>query len=793
MIITAKALLDRDPHPTDSEIRAAMDGNLCRCGTYDRFLRAVRRASGNPMPAPAYEQRIADDSSSSPSSPNLPSPLRRTPNLDDWVRVNEDGTITVFTGKVELGQDIRTSFAMIGADELDVALDRIRVVMADTEASPDEGYTVSSMSLETSGNAIRYAAAELRLRALEVAFEELEAPQERLTVTDGTISDPVTGRSVTYWDLFGGKKLGGQVTGRAQPKQADDYTIVGHPVRRFDLLAKVTGTHTFVQDLELPDMVHGRAVRPPSYDDRLVSVDVEGILRMPGVLRVVRDGSFLAVIAEREEHAVRAMEALQAAAVWKSVTELPSQEGFFDYVLNQPDEAYLLVDGSPVDGPIPPIEVPADAVNTVAATYARPYHMHASLGPSAAVAQWVDDKLTVWSHTQGPYPLRAELALVLELPEDAIHVIHMDGPGCYGHNGADDAALDAALLARALPGRPVSLKWMRADEHAWEPYGTATVIRMQGSVNADGEVVDWNHDVWGYSHSARSRGVGGTSSLLAAWYLEEPLKRPQSHPMMGPQSGIHRNAEPLYTFPNRRIVKHFLPDSPLRVSALRGLGSYANVFAIESFVDELAHAAGVDPVALRLKYLAGDEEQPSRAQQLARARAVIEAAVAKAGPKPAGVGRGVAFSQYKNRQSYVAVVVDLTVERDSGRVQLRQAVVAVDAGQIVNPDGLSNQLEGALTQSASWTLNEQVTFDRHRITSVDWRTYPILRFGQMPEVHTVLLDRPGRPYLGIGEGAQGPTPAAIANAIYDAVGVRLRQIPFTPERVLEALATLESV
>ncbi len=435
-----------------------------------------------------------------------------------------------------------------------------------------------------------------------------------------------------------------------------------------------------------------------------------------------------------------------------------------------------MVDGTPVDDPIPPIEAPAGAAQTLTATYHRPYHMHASLGPSAAVAQWIDGKLTVWTHNQGVYPLRKDLAPVLGIPEDDIRAIHMDGPGCFGHNGADDAALDAALLARALPGRPVSVKWMRADENMWEPYGSSAVIKTQASLNPDGHVIDWNHDVWSYTHTTRPRGEAGTSGLLAAYYLAEPFSPPQSRPNMGPMGGIHRNADPLYTFPRRRIVKHFLPDSPLRVSALRGLGSYANVFAIESFMDELAHAAGADPVEFRLCHLKDE-----------RARAVVRAAAEKAGRRPENRGRGIAFARYKNRQSYLAVVMDVSVNRADGHIRLERAVIAADAGQIVNPDAVRNQLEGVIVQSSSWTLKEQVAFDPSGITSVDWDRYPIFRFIDTPKIETVLLNRPGRPYLGIGEGAQGPVPAAISNAVFDAIGIRLRQIPFTPERVKSTL------
>ncbi len=784
MIIAAKALLDRNPNPTDAEIRAAMVGNLCRCGVYDRVLRAVKRAAGRPVESPPYgvagrSERELEPQPHAPTPASiLPDPLAEIPDLDAWVRINTDGTITLFTGKVELGQDIKTSVAMIGADELDVSLERIRVVTADTDQSPDEGYTASSMSLETSGNAIRYATAEVRQIMLSVAHEELEAPIGRLMVTDGTITDPATGRSVTYWDLYGGKRFGSRVSGAAQPKGPEAYRIVGRPAERLDLRAKVTGSACFVHDLDLPGMVHGRVVRPPDYGARLVSVDEEAVIGMPGVIQVVRDGSFLAVVAEREEQAVQAMEGLRETAIWKSDTALPTSEILFDHLLSQPDQAFLVVNGQPVHGPIPPIEAPVEAAQTLTAAYYRPYQMHASLGPSAAVAQLMDGKLTVWTHSQGVYPLRAALVQVLGMREDDIRAIHMQGPGCYGHNGADDAALDAALLARAVPGRPVSLKWTRADEHTWEPYGPATVIQMQASLSTDGDVIDWNHDVWGYTHIGRASALRRTSGLLAAWHLAEPFQRPKARPILGPQVGIHRNAEPLYAFPRRRIVKHFVPDSPLRTSTLRGLGSYANVFAIESFVDELADAAGADPLEFRLRYLTDE-----------RARSVIEAAAEKAGSQPGGRGRGLAFARYKNRQGYVAVVVDLSVDRDSGYIALERAVVAADVGQIVNPDSLSNQLEGAFTQSASWTLKEQVTFDPHGVTSVDWDSYPILRFGDAPEIETVLLNRPGQPYLGIGEGAQGPVPAAIANAVFDAAGIRLRHIPFTPERVRAALAS----
>jgi CO/xanthine dehydrogenase Mo-binding subunit len=369
----------------------------------------------------------------------------------------------------------------------------------------------------------------------------------------------------------------------------------------------------------------------------------------------------------------------------------------------------------------------------------------------------------------------------LGIDEQDIRVIQSEGSGCYGHNGADDAALDAALLACKLVGTPVSVKWMREDELTWEPYGPAMVLKLQASLNAAGEVLDWNHDVWSYPHLGRPFAGGRQSGLLAAWHLAEPWDKVQRRPIHAAHVGSHRNADPLYDFPQKRVVKHFVPDSPLRVSALRGLGAYANIFAIESFMDELAHTAGIDPVAFRLRHL----KDP-------RARAVVQAAAEKAGWGSTpylgpDCGRGMAFAQYKNRQCYAAVVVEVHVDRESGAIQLQRALIAADAGQVVNPDGLSNQLEGGFVQSASWTLKEEVVFDQHGILASDWDSYPILCFSEAPKIETLLINRPELPFLGSGEAAQGPTPAAIANAVFDAVGVRLRQIPFSEERVRQAL------
>jgi CO/xanthine dehydrogenase Mo-binding subunit len=713
----------------------------------------------------------------------LPASLQNNPNLDDWIRIEADDTVTIFTGKVEIGQALHTALAQIGAEELDVDIGRVRIAMADTGRSPDEGTTAGSNSIQASGSAVRQAAADARYILLSTASERWNIPIAQLRVDDGTILDMTGHHVTTYWELMGGHRFNCAVTGVGTPKPHSLYSIVGQSVPRFDLPAKVTGRPVFVHDMELPGMVHGRVVRPFVHGAHLTALPEDAAHDLPGVLAVVRNGDFLGVVAEREEQALRAAAALRRAARWRTDVQLPAPNAVYQHLRTAPAQSFLVVDGTPVDGPLPPIQVPVNASQTLTSTYYRPFHMHASLGPSAAIAQFEDNHLTVWTHSQGVYALRSSLAQVLDMADEDIRVIHVEGSGCYGHNGADDVALDAALLAHALPGRPVLLQWTRADENAWEPYGSAMVMQMQASLDDAGRVVNWNHDVYSYTHSGRPRPMSDRSNLLAAWHLEAPTPPLDPQPGTGYHDGIHRNADPLYNFAQRRVVKHFVPNSPLRTSSLRSLGAYGNVFAIESFMDELAHAAGVDPVEFRLRHLEDE-----------RAHAVIEAATSAAGwhprerPAGNGRGRGIGFARYKNEKSYAAVIVDLTVDRDSGRIALEHVTIAADAGQIINPDGLRNQLEGGMMQAASWTLKEAVRFDQNGVTSLDWERYPILTFAEAPTVETVLIDRPGLPSLGAGEATQGPTPAAIANAIFDATRARLRQIPFTPERVRAALA-----
>jgi nicotinate dehydrogenase subunit B len=701
----------------------------------------------------------------------LPGSLNGNRMLDAWIRIAPDGSATVCTGKVELGQGIVTALSQIAAEELELPLARVHMISGDTEKTPNEGFTSGSQSIENGGVALRFAGAEVRAILLDLAVKRLGVEASTLAVVDGVISAP-DGRKVTYGELAREADLHREVTAKAKPKLPSRHRIVGTSIARFDIPAKVTGGAAYVQDLRLPGMLHGRVVRLPSYGAKLEAIDEAKIKAMPGVVAVVRDGSFLGVIAEREEQAIRASEALGKTAKWTPGPALPDQATLYDHLLSLPDEPHVI---SERQGALP------DGARVIEATYRKPYICHAAIGPSCAVAQFTGGKMTVWTHSQGVFPLRGNLVMALKLPPDKIHCIHAEGSGCYGHNGADDVALDAALLARAAPGgRPVRLQWMRGDEFGWEPFGPAMVMKAKAALAADGRIVDWNYEVWTNTHSTRPDPRG--NNLLASWYLTEPQRPAPPQIVPQPAGGGDRNAVPLYDFPRQRVVHHFIREMPLRVSALRTLGAYANVFAMESFMDELALAAGDDPVAFRRAHL----NDP-------RARAVIETVAKNAGWKPGersggGKGRGIGFAKYKNLATYVAVIADVEVDGASGKVSVPRVWAAADSGLIINPDGLANQIEGGIIQSTSWTLHEEVKFGPNGIKSRDWLTYPILTMPEVPKVEVELINRPQERSLGAGEASQGPAAAAIANAFAAATGKRIRELPLTPERVKVAIA-----
>jgi CO/xanthine dehydrogenase Mo-binding subunit len=712
-------------------------------------------------------------------SKKLPGSLNDNPDLDLWIGIEAAGTVTVRSGKVEIGQGLKTAAAQVAAEELDVSLARVRIKTADTAESADENVTSGSKSMEMSATALRFAAAECRAIMLDMAAERLNVDKDTLNVDDGTITSPATNQQLTYWELMGGQKFNRKATAAFPPKPPKAHRIVGTRVDRLDLPAKIFGQPAYVHDLDLPGMAHGRIIRPRHQGATLAAVDTSAVEALPGVIKVVRDGSFLAVIAETEAAAITARDALHAAAQWKGGDPLPNEDLIYDWLVSADTIENGCIDGNHTEEPPVEHEPPQDAALTIESIYARPFLLHGAMGPACTVAQMEGSKLTVYTHSQGVFPLRRALKNVLHMEEEDIRCIHMEGSGCYGHNSADDVALDAALLARALPGRPVRVQWTRDDEHCWEPFGTAMVIKVRASLDDAGKVADWCFDIWSNNHGNRPKPHPKESALLASRMIEGGLPAQSTGPAKGAEAGEHRNAWPGYDFGAINITKHFVKHHPFRTSSLRGLGAYANVFAIEQMMDELAHASDQDAVAFRLAHLSDP-----------RARAVLEASAEAIGwgQQPAGEegakkGLGIAYARYKNNAAYCAVAVEVEVNEQSGVIRVTRAACAGDAGEAIAPDNIANQLEGGLIQSVSWTLKERVRFSPSEITSVDWGAYPILSFREAPEVEAIVLNRPGEKFLGLGEASQSPTAGAIANAVFNATGVRLRELPFTPDRV----------
>jgi CO/xanthine dehydrogenase Mo-binding subunit len=689
----------------------------------------------------------------------LPADLAANRLLSRWVTIETDGTVTLRAGKVEIGQGITTALAQILADQLAVDFSRVRVVAVSTDSSPNEQITAGSRSLEDAGSAVRQVGAEIRALFAAAAARHLGSPVSR--VVDGEIFAE-NGEKTSYWELRDEVSLETEATGEAVPVR--ERQSVGTSAPRIDLPDKIAGRPRFLHDLRPDGVLFGRVVRPPSRAAKLEKLDDEPARELAGVVEIVRDGSFLGVIAEREEVAIAAAELLREHTLWDEQPTLPvNLEEFL--LSTETDDVEMSVRGATAEK------------ETMTATYSRPYLAHASMGPSSAMARWDDDRVEVWSHTQGPYLLRTDLARAFELPPENVVVRHVEGAGCYGHNGADDAAFDAALLAQAVPGRPVHVVWSRADELAWAPLGAAMAVRLAASTGPDGQISSWQQDVYSNGHVTRP-GPFPTPPLLGAAHRAGGTPIPVAvDPPYARGGGSDRNSVPLYDLPNHRVTKHRLLEMPLRTSSLRSLGAYLNIFAIESFVDELAATAGIDPVAYRLLHLRDD-----------RAVDVVRAAAAAAGwadrEEAEFRGYGFGFARYSNHGAYCAAVAQVHAESS---VRVEKLTLAVDAGLVVNPDGLRNQIEGGAIQSTSWTVKEAVTFDRSRVTSDDWETYPILRFSEVPQVEITVVDRPELPSLGAGECAQGPVAAAIANALCDATGIRVRRLPLTPDHIIAAI------
>ncbi len=685
--------------------------------------------------------------------------------VDGFLAIDAQGAVTAYSGKVDLGTGLRTALTQIVAEELDVPMARVSVIQGDTALTPDQGPSYGSLSIQNGGMQLRQAAATARRALLREAAQQLSTKPDDLVVEDGTIKSPSNGKTVSYGELIGGRDFSLKLDKDAPLKEPKRYRVVGTSVARLDIPDNVTGRFTYAQDFRLPDMLHGRVVRPPAIGATLQSVDEGSVKNIPGV-KVVRQGNFLGVVADNEWAAIKAMRQLKAS--WSNWEGLPEQQKLWEHV-----RATAVVKDDVTSNVGDAAGALGQGAKRLKATYDFAIHTHGSIGPSCAVAEIKDGKLTCWTPSQATHNLRKQLAEMLSMPAEDVRAIYIEGSGCYGRNGHEDAAGDAALLARAV-GRPVRVQWMREDEHGWDPKGPPTLVDLEAALDAKGDVVAWS------SEFLIPQGGVGNVKLVAAELAGLPHET-----ALAPGGIINDSAIP-YDFPNVKTVGHRLADTPFRPSWIRTPGRMQNTFANESFIDELAAAAGADPLEFRLRYL----KDPRGTELLERLATFAKWEKRPSPQRQDGdvvTGRGVSYVKYELVRTYIGAVAEVQVNRKTGAIRVLRFFVAHDCGQIINPDGVKNQIEGNVVQTVSRTLKEEVTFDRSHVTSLDWSTYPIITFPEVPEVMIELIDRPTEKPWGAGEPSAAVIPSAISNAVFDAIGVRLRSVPFKPAKVRAAI------
>ena len=696
----------------------------------------------------------------------MPSKTVALDQVDGFVAIDAKGNVTVYSGKVDLGTGVSTALTQIAAEELSVPFERVTLVQGDTALTPDQGNTWGSLTIQAGGMQIRQACATARETLLDQAAQKLGVTRGEVTVKDGVCS--AGSKTVSYAGLIGAKNFEMKVNPKAPLKPPAQYTIVGKSINRLDIPGKVTGKFTYMHDYKRPGMLHARVVRPAGMQATLQSVDDSAAKKIPGYVATVRKGNFLAVVAKNEWASIRCADAVKAG--WTNWAGLPEKARIWDHVRKTKvvrDEVFQNVGDTAKAMPT--------GAKQLSATYDFAVHTHASMGPSCAVADYRDGKLTVWTASQATHMLRRQLAKMFSIKADDIRCLYIEGSGCYGRNGHEDAASDAALIAREI-GKPVRVQWSRAEEQAWSPKGPPTLLEHRAALDGNGNVVAWESAVY-----IPNRPKGFEVTLTAA----EASGLPKDTAFPG---NIHQSLAVPYTFPNVKATARWLAETPFKPSWIRTPGRMQNTYANECFVDECAAAAGADPVEYRLRNLKD-----------ARGAECIERCARMANWTPRGKqprdksdvarGRGFSYIKYELVRTYVAVVADVSVNRRTGQVKVDRFHVAHDCGQIINPDGLKNQIDGNVIQTVSRTLIEDLKWDRSMVTGLDWNSYPILRFPDVPHVAIDLIDRPTERPWGAGEPTAAVVPSAIANAIYDAVGARMRSVPFTPDKVLAALKT----
>jgi nicotinate dehydrogenase subunit B len=666
-----------------------------------------------------------------------PASLTNSPNVSDWLDFTLEGYVGIKTGKVEFGQGILTALRQIVAEELSLPLEKCHLISASTGLSPNEGFTAGSLSVQESGSALRLASATARVRA----------------------------GSESYWTIAKTRGWEIPIDIDVLLKSVDDYLLVGRSAPRIDLHAKVQGKPSFIQDVRFENLLYARVMRPPSRESTLVDLQAEKVPLGPEIEKIVVDGSFVAVIARDEFSAQQLVSKLAEVSTWTK-----DSRGFSDKDL--PD----FLAAAPVDSQVVHEQGVIDEDLTYSTSYSRPFICHGSIGTVTAIAQWTGEDLHLWSQTQGVYPLRADIARALNIDIGRITITHVEGAGCYGHNGADDAAFDAALIARHVPGIPVLVTWTREDELGWAPFGPAMRVDLAASLSDSGLITHWSHTVRGNGHSSRPSTLPSPSLLAYSHLAGGAAIPPAGDPPMQRGGGTGRNSIPLYDFENSLVTVERVLDMPIRTSAMRALGAHINVFAIESFLDDLADTSNQDPVEFRLRHLSDP-----------RGRDVITkvAEISGWGQKlPEGIAQGIGFARYKNKGAWCAVVAQVEVE---AHLKVTNLWIAVDVGLVINPDGVINQIEGGALQSMSWTIKEQVHISQGRVVSNNWEDYSILKFSEVPVIQTEIISRPTMPALGAGETSIGPTGAAIANALARAIGVRVHNMPLTRENIIASM------
>lgn len=688
--------------------------------------------------------------------------------VDSFLAIHTDGSATVFTGKVDLGTGLRVAVRQMAAEELGLPIEKVDLVEGDTLLTPDQGRTGGSSGLTQGGAGVRQAAATARERLLALGAERLKRPPSELVLAGGQVRPSAGGNGVALAELIGGKRFELKVNPKVALKDPKTYSVVGKPLPRPDLPGKVTATEPFIHDFKLPGMLHGRVIRPPRMGAKLLSVNDASIKAIPDV-RVVRVNDFLGVVAKTEWAAVRAATALDAG--WSNWEGLPEIANLADFLRKSSIEK----DEFPIQRGDSKTAMPTGA-KQLSASYYFPYQSHASMGPSCAVADWRADGLTVWTGSQSTHLFRTVFSEAFHLPPEKVRFIYLEGSGCYGQNGHEDACADAAILSREV-GAPVRLQWMRQDEHGWDPKGPPQPVDIRAAIDAQGDIVAWESETWIPAWS----GPRGTIPLMgfdSAGIAQRAGRWPGS---------LDENLDPPYTSPNATVIIHRLKESPLRPGHLRAPGKVANCWAVESMVDDIAAAAGEDPVAYRRKRLS----DPRAVAVVNRAAEMMDwqprLAPRKVALKGKLTGRGISYVRYRNNENYVAMGIEVEIDSATGKVTVDRVVCAHDCGLVVNPDALKNQMEGSIIQSLSKMLLEEVKFDRARVTTVDWASYPVIRFPDVPRIEIALIEKQDQPLMGAGEASLAPVGGALGNAIFDATGVRLTAVPFTPARVKAAL------